>query len=139
MAATQYNPEKSSWLGAGVKQCFLVIEDEEDIRESMRMVLALEGHEAETASNGQEGLRFLETHQPDVVLIDIRMPGMNGYEVARRARNLPNGDMLKLVAVTAYGSPAERARAYAAGFDVHLTKPCSYAELIRAVNEMDAH
>lgn len=139
MALTQLGPERTSWLGARAKQRFLVIEDEEDIRESMRLVLALEGHDAETASSGQEGLRFLETHQPDVVLIDIRMPGMNGYEVARRARNLPHGDMLKLVAVTAYGSPAERARAYAAGFDVHLTKPCSYADLIRAVNEVDAH
>ena len=139
MAWTQSSPDKTHWTPARVKHRFLVIEDEEDIRESMRMVLALEGHDAETANSGMEGLRMLEAHRPDVVLIDIRMPGMNGYEVARRARNLPDGDMLKLVAVTAYGSPAERARAYAAGFDVHLTKPCSYAELIHAVDEVDAH
>lgn len=139
MPSTHFNAAKGPWPGVGMKQRFLVIEDEEDIRESMRLVLALEGHDADTAASGLEGLRFLETHQPDVVLIDIRMPGMNGYEVARRARNLPHGDMLKLVAVTAYGSPAERARAYAAGFDVHLTKPCSYAELIHAVKAMDSH
>ena len=138
MAWTQSYLGNHTWPAAGVKQRFLVIEDEEDIRESMRLVLTLEGHDAEAASSGLEGLRMLEAHRPDVVLIDIRMPGMNGYEVARRARDLPDGDMLKLVAVTAYGSQADRARAFAAGFDAHLTKPCSYADLMCAVDELDA-
>lgn len=123
------------------KERFLVIEDEEDVRESMRLVLALEGHEAQTASSGAEGLRKLEEEQlhPDVVLIDIRMPGMNGYEVAQRVRNLPQGVMLKLIAVTAYGSAKERARALAAGFDAHLTKPCTYSELIHTIHDLDMH
>lgn len=123
------------------KARFLVIEDEEDVRESMRLVLSLEGHEAQTASSGAEGLRKLEEdcNPPDVVLIDIRMPGMNGYEVAQRVRDLPHGVMIKLIAVTAYGSPRERARAIAAGFDAHLTKPCTYSDLIHTIHQLDSH
>ncbi len=107
----------------------------------MRLVLSLEGHETQTASNGAEGLRKLEEecNRPDVVLIDIRMPGMNGYEVAQRVRDLPDGMLIKLIAVTAYGSSKERARALAAGFDEHLTKPCTYSDLIHTIHELDSH
>lgn len=129
-----------SWRPFGHAERILVIEDKPDIRESLRMVLALEGHQVQTAPNGQEGLEKLAGGgSTDVVLIDIRMPGMNGYEVARRARGMPSGDALKLVAVTAYGSPRERARAFAAGFDAHVTKPCSYSELMQAIHDIPGH
>lgn len=139
---THQEPDRArNWAAAGGgKESFLVIEDEADIRESMRMVLCLEGHDTQTASNGMEGLHKLQAcTAPDVVLIDIRMPGMNGYEVAQQARNLPQGELLKLVAVTAYGSSRERARAFAAGFDAHVTKPCSYTELMDAIHGIAPH
>ncbi len=108
--------------------------------ESIRLV-AREGHEAQTANSGADGLRKLEQehHWPVVAFIDIRMPGMNGYEVAQRVRDLPHGMLLKLIAVTACGSPKERAHSIAAGFDAHFTQPCTYSDLIHTIHELDPH
>lgn len=114
------------------KRRVLVVEDGEDARESLRHLLELDGHEVALAADGAEGLRQMESFRPDVALIDIGLPGMNGYELARAAR-AGAGKHVLLVALTGYGQSAEREMALKAGFDLHLTKPVSMTELERAI------
>ena len=109
----------------------LVVEDEEDSRESLRLLLETDGHEVSLAANGVDGLAQLASFQPDVALVDVGLPGMDGYELARRVRELPSGKKVKLIAVTGYGSEKARQRARQAGFDLHVTKPVTYEELVR--------
>jgi CheY-like chemotaxis protein len=101
----------------------LVVEDNQDAGEMYRMLIELNGHEALIAENGVLGLEMLKTAHPDIALVDIGLPGMDGYEVARRFRAEPDGDRVLLVALTGYGSSADRDRSRQAGFDVHLLKP----------------
>jgi CheY-like chemotaxis protein len=87
------------------------------------------GHRVEEASGGAEGLEIARRRRPEVVLIDLGLPGIDGYEVARALRAGPGGTGLLLVAVTGYGRATDRRRAQEAGFDAHLTKPVSPPEL----------
>jgi signal transduction histidine kinase/ActR/RegA family two-component response regulator len=122
--------------GAAVgKRRLLVIDDEADARESLGALLRLEGHEVHAAADGAAGLALLAEVRPGIALVDIGLPGMDGYEVARRARAL--GGSLLLIAVTGYGQRQDRDRAHAAGFDAHLTKPFTYEELMRAVERSE--
>ncbi len=100
----------------------LIVDDYRDNVESLAMLLRICGHETETALSGKAALRLASDHKPDVVFCDISMPEMDGYEVARRMRNLFNGNIL-LVALTALGSEEARGCSRDAGFDRHLTKP----------------
>ena len=88
-----------------------------------RILLELSGHEVFVAENGFLGLEILKTARPDIALVDIGLPGMDGYEVARRFRAESDGDRVFLVALTGYGSSADRDRSRQAGFDLHLLKP----------------
>jgi PAS domain S-box-containing protein len=99
----------------------LVIEDNEDSAESLRDVLELQGHEVSIAHDGPEGLARARTAEPDVVLCDVGIPGIDGYEVARRLR--ASGSRAWLVALTGYAGAEDVARARQAGFDAHLAKP----------------
>jgi CheY-like chemotaxis protein len=87
------------------------------------MVLRLEGHEVWIAYDGPSALVAAEAHGPDLVLLDLGMPGMDGYEVARRLRRLPGLGGVPLAALTGWGQEADRRRTQAAGFDRHLVKP----------------
>jgi signal transduction histidine kinase len=118
-------------------QTILIVDDAEDARESLRMLLELEGHRVLVAADGPQGLVVLARELPDVALIDIGLPGMDGFEVARRARALPRGASLRLFAVTGYGQPEDRERALAAGFDLHIIKPFSYVELVQALDGIE--
>jgi two-component system, chemotaxis family, CheB/CheR fusion protein len=109
----------------------LVVEDEKDSREFLRLLLEADGHEVSLADNGADGLAQLSSFGPDIALVDVGLPGMDGYEVARRARTLPTGKQIKLIAITGYGGEKNRQRAKKAGFDLHVTKPVSYEELVR--------
>ncbi|MGZ5259903.1 MAG: hybrid sensor histidine kinase/response regulator, partial [Burkholderiales bacterium] len=110
----------------------LVVEDNEDARGMMHAMLTLEGHSVRTAADGATALEQAETWQPDVVLMDIGLPDMIGYDVARRMRQSRLDGHVKLVAITGYGQAQDERRAYEAGFDLHLTKPVS-ADLLRNV------
>ena len=101
----------------------LVVEDSADARHSLRLLLELAGHEVEAAADGPERARQLRAFRPDVALIDLGLPGMDGYAVARAARERPETRAIRLVAVTGYGQAEDRRRALAAGFDLHVTKP----------------
>lgn len=110
----------------------VVVEDNGDIRETLEEVLTACGHEVETAADGPSGLSRLLDFSPDIALVDIGLPGFDGYELARAVRSNGRGDIV-LVAMTGYGQPDDRARAFAAGFDEHLTKPVDFAELERVI------
>jgi signal transduction histidine kinase/CheY-like chemotaxis protein len=101
----------------------LLIEDNRDAREMFRMMLELAGHQVLEAEEGLSGLEMLRKVQPDIAVIDVGLPGLDGYEVARRFRAEPGGKTVLLVALTGYGTPEARERSRLAGFDHHLTKP----------------
>jgi CheY-like chemotaxis protein len=101
----------------------LIVEDNADAREMLGTALSSAGHEVREADTGTAALDAAATFRPDVGLIDIGLPGVDGYEVARRLRATDEGKRMLLVALTGYGQPEDRRRARAAGFDAHLTKP----------------
>jgi CheY-like chemotaxis protein len=109
----------------------LVVDDSRDAAESLALVLRLQGHEARVALDGPEALDALDAFRPDAVLLDVGLPGMDGYEVARHIRQRPAFGRTTLVAVTGYGREEDRRRAAEAGFDHHLTKPADPAVLDR--------
>ena len=101
----------------------LIVEDNDDAREMLRVQLSRDGHEVFEAADGQAGVDMATTVRPDVALIDLGLPNLDGYEVARRIRAAANGRSMLLVAVTGYGQAEDRRLARDAGFDAHLTKP----------------
>jgi CheY-like chemotaxis protein len=107
----------------------LVVDDNEDSARGMSMMLQCDGHCIDTALSGETALSLAQERRPDVVLLDIGMPGMEGYEVARRLRSLAEGVHALLIAVTGYGRESDVARAHAAGFDHHLVKPVDFDKL----------
>ncbi|MES1244189.1 MAG: ATP-binding protein [Acidobacteriota bacterium] len=114
----------------------LVVEDNRDGRESLRDLLEIWGHEVEVAENGPDGVEHALASQPDVALIDIGLPGLDGNEVAQRIRAALDGDRMALVAMTGYGQPEDRRRALQAGFDAYLVKPVDPEELARTLREL---
>lgn len=111
----------------------LVVDDNKDAADSLAMLLDTLGASVRTTYDGQSALNELEQSVPDVVLMDIGMPRLDGYEVARRIRARHTTKQPRLIAVTGWGQHADRAQAKAAGFDWHLTKPVSLEDLKRAV------
>jgi two-component system CheB/CheR fusion protein len=107
----------------------LVVEDYQDMADSLCLVLQLLGYDARAAYSGPDGVRMAAEFRPDVVVSDIGLPGLDGYEVARRVRQLPGLDGVLLVAVTAYGSAEDRRRGREAGFDHYLVKPVDLCDI----------
>jgi signal transduction histidine kinase len=114
----------------------LIVEDNTDGRESLARLLELIGHEVAAAPNGAEGLRLAAATRPQVALIDIGLPDLSGYEVARRLKETPEGARMSLIALTGYGKEEDRARALASGFDEHLTKPVALERLERLLAQL---
>jgi len=111
----------------------VIVDDNEEIRAMLVEALQLDGYAVEQAADGREGLSRILSARPNAALIDIGLPGLDGYEVARRARDVL-GDSLVLVAMSGYGQAEDRARAARAGFDRHLTKPASVEEIQAALS-----
>jgi CheY-like chemotaxis protein len=107
----------------------LVVDDSKEAAQSLAFVLGRWGYEARVAYGGEEALEEAAARRPDVVLLDIGMPSMDGYEVARRLREAQGGGKLVLVAVTGYGQEEDRRRAREAGFDYHMVKPVDPVDL----------
>ena len=101
----------------------LVVDDNLDAAEGLAMLLSLRGHDVATAYDGQSALEKARKLQPDVVLLDIGLPRLDGFEVARRLREEHTSRPMLLVALTGYGQERDRVRAREAGFDHHLLKP----------------
>ncbi|HTU22516.1 MAG TPA: response regulator [Gemmataceae bacterium] len=106
----------------------LLIEDNADGRESLRLLLSFLGHQVDVAADGVEGVRKALEGHPDVVLVDIGLPRLDGYQVARQIR-AALGEKVVLVAYTAYDDPDTQQRVADAGFDAHLVKPIELREL----------
>ncbi|MGH8143056.1 MAG: ATP-binding protein, partial [Steroidobacteraceae bacterium] len=107
----------------------MVVDDNVDSADSLAMLLRIDGHDVRAAHSGQEALQELPAFQPDVLLLDIGLPGMDGYEVARRIRSKPELPKISLIALTGYGQAEDRQRELAAGFDGHFTKPVDLSQL----------
>jgi PAS domain S-box-containing protein len=116
---------------AVVPRRVLVVEDNDDAREMLATLLELIGHEVHTARDGDAGVELAVRIKPDLALIDIGLPGIDGYEVARRIRKQIRE--IRLIALTGYGQPEDRLRALGAGFDVHMVKPVDGTELQRLI------
>ena len=116
----------------------VVVEDNVDVRETLVELLVLEGHTVEEAADGPQGLTRIMSAQPDAALIDIGLPGFDGYELARRTRRTL-GDSVLLIAMTGYGQAEDTRRAFEAGFDDHITKPVSIEDVDTALRRRDAH
>lgn len=108
----------------------LVVDDNADAAELVGEVMSMLGHVVTLANNGQEALAAAEDFLPDVVFLDIGMPDMDGYEVATRLRGNRLFDAARIVALTAWGDLASRARAAECGFDAHLVKPANLDKLL---------
>ena len=107
----------------------LIVDDNEDSAESLALLMRLTGHEVRTAYEGLSALAEARTFMPEVVLLDIGLPGMDGFQVARRLRQEPGGDRVMLLALTGYGQDEDRRRSREAGFDHHLVKPIDLERL----------
>src|SRR5690606_10928734 len=116
----------------------LVVDDHEDSRTMLRMLLEQAGHEAVEAVDGIDGVQIALSRRPDVAIVDIGLPGINGYEVARRLRQLPVSGTMALIALTGYGQDEDRRRALQSGFDRHLVKPVDAERLTQALLEVTA-
>jgi CheY-like chemotaxis protein len=114
----------------------LLIEDNADAREALRALLELDGYEVHAAADGSEGLDLARTKAPEVALIDIGLPGFDGYEVARRMKALPALRPV-MIALTGYSEPEDRQRAKDAGFAAHLVKPVDPADLRRLLTSLE--
>jgi CheY-like chemotaxis protein len=110
----------------------LIIEDNPDGRDSLRLLLELSGYQVEVAENGHSGLRKALEWRPDAALVDIGLPLIDGYQVARALR-AELGEGVRLIAVTAHGSPWDRDLAFLSGFDAHLPKPTPPDVLLRTL------
>jgi CheY-like chemotaxis protein/anti-sigma regulatory factor (Ser/Thr protein kinase) len=140
-AAPEAAPAAGSIASEGSGRRILVVDDNADVAETTATMLELSGHRVLTAPDGQQALDCVEDFEPEIVLLDIGLPGLDGYEVARRLRQLPKARRAWLVAVTGYGQPADRQRGREAGFDEHQLKPVdpqALAEMIERVGPMVA-
>jgi CheY-like chemotaxis protein len=117
-----------------IERRVVVVEDNRDVRDLLGLMLRRLGHHVATASDGAEGLERIREVRPDAAVVDLGLPGIDGYEVARRTRADFGSDIF-LIALSGYGQPEDRKRATDAGFDVHLTKPADIEQLRRALAE----
>ena len=107
----------------------LVVDDNLDSAQSLALLLKLQGNQTEMANDGNEALEKVASFQPDTILLDIGMPGMNGYDVCRSVRQAPDGKDVLIIAMTGWGQDTDRQRSKEAGFDHHLVKPVDHAAL----------
>jgi CheY-like chemotaxis protein len=117
----------------------LIVDDYPDSADAASLLLMLYGHECRTATTGQGALEQAEMFDPDVVILDIGLPDITGYEVARTLRARARSRPLYIAAVTGSGLPEDRAKAFAAGFDYHITKPADLKKLSLIVKLADQH
>jgi CheY-like chemotaxis protein/anti-sigma regulatory factor (Ser/Thr protein kinase) len=128
-------------MPTAARRRILVVDDNQDSADSLAMFLNILGHEVHTAHDGLTAVEEAEAFEPSVILLDIGLPKLNGYEVARRIRETRGGEVV-LIALTGWGQEEDRRRSREAGFDHHLTKPVDFNELdelLAGVNLRKSH
>jgi two-component system CheB/CheR fusion protein len=114
----------------------VVVEDNEDSRELLCALLKRSGFECHTADNGSSALALIEQVRPDIAILDVGLPEMDGFEVARRIRKNPKSAHILLIALTGYGRASDRAASHESGFDEHLVKPVRGEQLLRVLSDL---
>ncbi|MEO8754992.1 MAG: ATP-binding protein, partial [Casimicrobiaceae bacterium] len=127
---SESEPRNGGSGAPAVQRRILIADDNHDAAESLAILLRMEGHEVTVVNDGRAALSAFHQSQPRVVLLDIGMPQLNGYEVAAQLRQQASGQRVTLIAITGWGQESDKARALAAGFDHHFTKPIEPSRLI---------
>ena len=117
----------------------LVVDDNRDSADSLAQLLSLTGNDTRTAHDGEEGVALADQFRPDVVLLDIGLPKLNGYEVCRKIREQPWGKSMAVVALTGWGQDDDRRKSKEAGFNGHMVKPVDLTELMRLLATISAN
>jgi two-component system, chemotaxis family, CheB/CheR fusion protein len=117
----------------------LVVDDNVDAAQSLGMLLKLSGQEVSIAYNGHDGIQQAHEFRPELVLLDIGMPMMDGYEVCRRLRQDPSTQNAVVIALTGWGLDEDRERSLEEGFDHHLVKPVELHTLVKLLEDLDQH
>lgn len=118
-----------------MSKLILVIEDQEDNRRIMRDLFTSAGYEVIEAFTGEEGITSAETYRPDLILMDIQLPGIDGYETTRRIKANPNLNGVTIIAVTSYALSGDDVKAFEAGCDDYVAKPFSPRKLLAKIRE----
>ncbi|MGV3593326.1 MAG: PAS domain-containing protein [Gammaproteobacteria bacterium] len=122
-------PDEKATVAHPVRKRVLVVDDNEDAAFSLALLVRRLGADVQVAYDGAAALDLIQSFRPELLLLDLGMPVMSGFDVAAQARKLPGNEKLKIVALTGWGQPEDRERTKAAGFDLHLVKPASLPEL----------
>jgi PAS domain S-box-containing protein len=138
-ASAAHEPEGGRRAKAAVTHRILVVDDNRDSADSLAMLLRLVGHDVRTVHDGRQALVVAATYRPDLVLLDIGLPGMDGFAVARHLRSQPELAGVVLVALTGYGSDEDRRQAQAAGFNHHMVKPVNFDALNELLTALEPH
>ncbi|MES2785554.1 MAG: ATP-binding protein [Pseudomonadota bacterium] len=133
VTAAQTSPEGAPNEEQSIRRRVLVVDDNRDAADSSSDMLELLGHEVKTAYSGEQALEVASSFAPDVVLLDLSMPGIDGFEALRRLRELPGMASAFVIAMTGFGSQDDTRKTQAAGFDGHLTKPAPMPDLVRLI------
>jgi len=118
-----------------MNKTILVIEDHEDNRRIMRDLLTSSGYEVIEAVTGEEGVTAAGTYRPDLILMDVQLPGLDGYEATRRIKENPNLQSIPIIVVTSYALSGDDVKAFEAGCDAYVTKPYSPRELLAKIRK----
>lgn len=135
--STAPQPSAKNAVVRGSSKRILVVDDRPDNRNAMAAFLKMTGHSVEVAEDGLQAVEKALRSHPDVAFVDIGLPKMSGYDVAKEIRLAPAGETIVLIAVSGYGSSDDKRIALAAGFDAHLTKPFDPDELTKIVNGLE--
>jgi two-component system, cell cycle response regulator DivK len=120
---------------SGMAKRILVVEDQEDNRQILRDLLGSAGFEMIEAENGEEGVAAAVAHKPDLILMDIQLPIMDGYEATRRIKAMPEMRAIPIIVVTSYALSGDEEKARAAGCDAYVPKPYSPRQLLAKIRE----
>jgi two-component system cell cycle response regulator DivK len=118
-----------------MSKLILVVEDQEDNRRIMRDLLSSAGYEVIEAVTGEDGVAAAETHRPDLILMDIQLPGLDGYEATRQIKANPDLQHIPIIVVTSYALSGDDVKAFEAGCDDYVSKPFSPRELLAKIRE----
>jgi two-component system cell cycle response regulator DivK len=118
-----------------MSKLILVVEDQEDNRRIMRDLLTSAGYEVIEAVTGEEGVAAAETHRPDLILMDIQLPGLDGYEATRQIKANPDLEHIPIIVVTSYALSGDDVKAFEAGCNAYVSKPFSPRELLAKVRK----